>query len=134
MDRCYFADISGCKDIGIRKSCSGRRFYQYNEDDFRIQFWCKLSCNTAWKHKIIEVKRIYQFKKLLFDYKLVIWKKLVNNQILNKKVVFIVVIQSLIIVLYRFKGSVNVIWSEPPFLELQIRFTPVLFKALSDQA
>ena len=48
--------------------CSGRRLYQYNEDDLRCQFWFISSCKTAWIHINIEVKRSCQWKKLLFDY------------------------------------------------------------------
>ena len=54
----------------------GRRLNKYNEDDFRIRFRYKLSCLTAWIHKNIEVKRIYQLKIDLITYKLVIRKKL----------------------------------------------------------
>ena len=61
-------------------SYGGKRLYHYNEDDFRI-------------HINIEVKRIYQLKSFsLIICKLLFRKKLVNNQNLNKKVVFIVVI------------------------------------------
>ena len=45
---------------------SGRRLYQYKEDDFRIKFSYKLSCLTAWIHKHIKMKRNYQFKKDFF--------------------------------------------------------------------
>ena len=73
---------------------SDRRLYQYNEYDFdfKFNFYQAVKQHGCTK----KVKRRCQFKKLLFSYlitrKLVIRKKLVNNQNLNKTIVFIVLV------------------------------------------
>ena len=55
------------KTVFLRQSVafiySGRRLYQYNDEDFLFQFRL-----TAWMHINIEVKRSCQSTKLLFNY------------------------------------------------------------------
>ena len=89
----------GCIDMEIRKLMFKSRnnfLYKYSyintmKTTFEFNFSFKLNSMDTHKHKIQENLSI-QFSLITYTCKLLIRKKLVNNQNLNKKVVFIVVI------------------------------------------
>ena len=70
----------------IQRHCkySGRRIYQYNEDDFWFQFLFLSRCQTAWIHINMKVK-INVKKSSLWLHKLLTREKLVNNKNFTKK-------------------------------------------------